>query len=265
MARIKLVLEYDGTDYVGWQPQANGPSLHARVERAVRELVGEQVAIVAAARTDAGVHAAGQVACFDTTRTFPLKAYSMGLNKLLPADISVVSASEVAPAFDPRRDSRGKRYRYLISNRRSRSPLRRRTHWELFKPLDLSTMQAAAPALVGKHDFSAFRASDCQASHPVRELRILELSGQSGSEIVIQLEGTAFLKHMARNIVGTLVEVGKGRQPAQWVRETLESRDRTRSGPTAPARGLTLMEVIYAGAGETTAQDAPDGGGVDSD
>jgi tRNA pseudouridine38-40 synthase len=256
MPRIKLILEYDGTDYVGWQPQTNGPSVHAQVERAVRELVSEEVTLAAAARTDSGVHAAGQVACFDTSRELPLKAYKLGLNKLLPTDISVVSASEVPTGFDPRRDSKGKRYRYLISNRSARSPLRRRTHWEIFKPLDLAAMQAAAPALLGRHDFSSFRASDCQASHPVRELRVLELSARPGDEISVQIEGTAFLRHMVRNIVGTLVEVGKGRRPVPWVRETLESRDRTRSGPTAPAHGLTLLEVIYGDKRESDPKDA---------
>ena len=245
MPRIQLILEYEGTHYVGWQTQRNGPSVHDRVLRALTEFLGEEIALFAAARTDSGVHALGQVACFDTSRDLPLKAYSMGLNKLLPRDIAVVSASQVADDFDPRRDAAGKRYRYCIWNRRSPSPLRRRTHWEIFQPLDVQAMAGASAMLLGRHDFSAFRASDCQASHPVRELNVLSVEGTSGAEISIHIVATAFLKHMARNIVGSLVEIGRGRRDAQWLKTVLESKDRTLSGPTAPAHGLTLVEVFY--------------------
>jgi tRNA pseudouridine38-40 synthase len=245
MARVKLVLEYDGTNYVGWQTQSNGPSIHAEVERAVRTLLGEEVRIFAAARTDSGVHAAGQVVCFTTQRALPLKAYRMGLNNLLPKDIAAVEASEVPEDFDPRRLARGKRYRYRIFNRPTPSPLRRRTHWQIFQPLDVAAMQAAAGALLGRHDFSAFRAADCQAAHAVRELREVSVSGKAGDEIAVGIEGTAFVKHMVRNIVGTLVEVGKRRRGIDWVKEALDSRDRNRSGPTAPAHGLILMEILY--------------------
>jgi len=262
MPRLKLVLEYDGTDYVGWQPQTNGPSIHREVERAVRALVSEEVTILAAARTDSGVHAAGQVVCFTTRRALPLKAYWMGLNNLLPKDIAVVEASEVADDFDPRRLARGKTYRYLIFNRRAPSPLRLRTHWQIFQPLDVPAMQLASAALLGRHDFSAFRASDCQAAHPVRELREVSISGAASGEIVATVEGTAFLKHMVRNIVGTLVEVGKGRKPVEWVQQALESRDRNRAGPTAPAHGLTLMKILY---GESLQSGAIGGGAAIDD
>ncbi len=245
MTRIKLTVEYDGTGYVGWQTQDNGPSVQARLEQALGELFGAPVESVAAGRTDSGVHAAGQVVCFDSPRELPLKAYTMGLNGLLPEDISVVGAEVAAAGFDPRRGARGKRYRYLISNRRARSPLRRRTHWEIFQPLDVGAMAEAARALVGRHDFSAFRASDCQAAHAVREVNVLEVTGRAGDEVALAVEGTAFLKHMVRNFAGTLVEVGRGRRPVGWVREVLESRDRTRAGPTAPPQGLTLVEVLY--------------------
>jgi tRNA pseudouridine38-40 synthase len=248
MPRLKLVLEYDGTDYVGWQPQTNGPSVHQEVERAVRDLLGEDVTLSAAARTDSGVHATGQVVCFSTRRELPLKAYVMGLNNLLPRDVAVIDAGEVPEDFDPRRLARGKRYRYLIYNRRTPSPLRRRTHWQIFQPLDAEAMRAASGALIGRYDFSAFRAADCQAAHAVRELRRVAVAGSAGGEIAIDVEGTAFLKHMVRNIVGSLVEVGKGRQPVDWLRRALESKDRSRSGPTAPAHGLTLVEIQYQGA-----------------
>jgi tRNA pseudouridine38-40 synthase len=248
MPRLKLILEYDGTAYVGWQVQPNGPSIQGALQRALGELLGHEVEVNAAGRTDSGVHATGQVVAFDTDRRFPIKAYQMGLNGLLPSDIAVVSAEEVAADFDPRRQSHGKRYRYLISNRRHRSPLWRRTHWELFQPLDAEAMRAAAPALLGRHDFSAFRAADCQAAHAQREVRRLEVEGERGGELAITVEGTAFLKYMVRNFVGSLVEVGKGKQPPEWLGQVLAGRDRNQAGPTAPPHGLTLVEVFYGAA-----------------
>jgi tRNA pseudouridine38-40 synthase len=243
--RFKLTLEYDGTNYVGWQVQPNGPSIQGTLQGALQALLGERVAVEAAGRTDSGVHALGQVACFSTERALPLKAYWLGLNAHLPPDIAVVAAEEVPLDFDPRRWSRGKRYRYRVSNRRSRSPLRRHTHWELFMPLDVAAMRAGAQHLLGRHDFSAFRASDCEAAHAVRELRALDIEGASGDELSFTVNGTAFLKHMVRNLVGTLVEVGRGKRPPAWVGEVLSGRDRTRAGVTAPPHGLALLEVFY--------------------
>lgn len=245
MPRIKLTLEYDGAGYVGWQVQPNGPSLQARVRDALADLLGEEVEVTASGRTDAGVHALGQVVAFTTGRSLPLKAYRKGLNGLLPPDIAVVSAEEVPAEFDPRRWARGKRYRYLVSNRPGRSPLRRRTHWEIFPPLRLEPMREAAPCLIGRHDFSAFRGAGCQAHHAVRELREVLVEGTPGDAFTLEVEGTAFLKHMVRNLVGSLVEIGRGRQPVEWLAETLASRDRTRAGPTAPAHGLFLVEVLH--------------------
>jgi tRNA pseudouridine38-40 synthase len=245
MPRLKLTLEYDGTRFVGWQVQPNGPSVQAALEDGLARLLGEPVSVFCAGRTDSGVHAAGQVACFDTPRVLPMKAYIRGLNGLLPDDLAVVSAMEVPEGFDPRRWSRGKRYRYRLSNRPTRSPLRRLTHWEVFAPLDVDAMRRAAVHLLGRHDFSAFRAADCQAKHAVREVRSLTVEGQSGDEVSFVVEGTAFLKHMVRNLVGTLVEVGKGRRPEAWVAEVLASRNRKRAGPTAPPQGLVMEEVFY--------------------
>ena len=245
MKRFKLTLEYDGTAYVGWQVQPNGPSIQGALAAALEALLGERVAVEAAGRTDSGVHALGQVACFDTDRALPLKAYVQGLNTHLPPDVACVEAEEVDPAFDPRRWSRGKRYRYRVSNRRSRSPLRRHTHWELFMPLDVAAMRAGAQHLLGRHDFSAFRASDCEAAHALREVRALDVEGEAGDEIVFTVNGTAFLKHMVRNLVGTLVEVGRGKRPPSWVAEVLAGKDRTRAGVTAPPHGLALLEVFY--------------------
>jgi tRNA pseudouridine38-40 synthase len=245
MRKVKLVLEYDGTDYVGWQIQANGRSVQATLQGALAKLLGHEVRVTSATRTDSGVHAEGQVACFDTERDLPLKAYWKGLGSILPPDLAVVDAAYVDPEFDPRRSCKGKTYRYLISNRRAYSALRRRTHWQIFQELDIEKMRRAATALVGRHDFSAFRAADCQASHAVRELKRVDVEGEDRDEIAIYVEGTAFLKHMVRNIVGTLAEVGRGRESSEWVASILESRDRTRGGPTAPAHGLTLVEVSY--------------------
>jgi tRNA pseudouridine38-40 synthase len=259
MPRVKLVLEYDGTRYVGWQVQTNGRAIQAELQEALGKLLGAPMEVMAAGRTDSGVHATGQVVCFDTERTLPLKAYWRGLNGLLPEDIAVVQAEEMPPEFDPRRWSRGKRYRYRVSNRRSRSPLRRHTHWEVYAPLQVEAMARAARHLLGRHDFSAFRASDCQAAHAVRELRRLEVEGTSEDAVSFVVEGTAFLKHMVRNLVGTLVEVGKGRQPEAWVAEVLALRDRTKAGPTAPPQGLVLEEVFYGeGPPPRTAGDSTD-------
>ncbi len=246
MHRYKLTLEYDGTRYVGWQAQPNGMSIQAVVSKALQELLGTDIEVRAASRTDAGVHALGQVAAFTTSRELPLKAYRMGLNRFLPHDIAVIGAQEMPLDFDPRRWAKGKRYRYRISNRSVRSPLKRFTHWELFLPLDVAAMRQAAPALLGHHDFASFRASNCQASTTDRELRKVEVTGAAGADIEIVVEGTAFLRHMVRNIAGSLVEVGKGRQPVAWLAQVLAARDRTLAGPTAPGHGLVLEEVFYA-------------------
>jgi tRNA pseudouridine38-40 synthase len=244
MPRVRLTLEYDGTDFVGWQRQLNGRSVQEVVEKALVELLGGPVSTAAAGRTDAGVHAAGQVVAFDAPRALPSKAYVRGLSALLPPDVAVVAADEAPEGFDPRRWATGKRYRYLISRRASRSPLQRRTHWEIFTPLDVGAMRTAAPALLGTHDFSSFRAADCEAPHPRRTLRELALH-EEGEVLRIDVEGTAFLKHMVRNIVGSLVEVGRSKRPSSWVAEVLAAKDRTLAGPTAPAHGLTLVEVSY--------------------
>jgi tRNA pseudouridine38-40 synthase len=255
MPRVKLVLEYDGSNYVGWQIQQNGPSVQGRLQRALHELLELPVSVSAAGRTDAGVHATGQVVAFDSPKNLPSKAYWMGLNGLLPDDIAVVSAEEVDPAFDPRRWARGKRYRYRLSNRRSRSPMRRQTHWEIFQPLNLSAMQDAVGVLVGTHDFSGFRASDCQAMHAVRKVTKAELAGTPGDEVRFVIEGTAFLKHMVRNIMGSLAEVGRGKEPPGYLADILKHGDRTRAGQTAPPQGLTLEAVFY---GEGPREDSDD-------
>jgi tRNA pseudouridine38-40 synthase len=242
---VKLVLEYDGTRYVGWQVQPNGPSIQAEVERALATLHHAPRRVTASGRTDAGVHAAGQVASFPEESPLPLIAYVRGMNAVLPRDIAVREASLEADGFDARRSARGKRYRYRIENAPSRAPLTRLYAWQLFPPLDVEAMRAAAVHLVGRHDFAAFQASDCEAHHAVREVTRLEVTGATGGRIDVVIEATAFLKHMVRNVVGTLVEVGRGRRQAADVAAVLASGDRARAGPTAPPQGLCLERVFY--------------------
>lgn len=245
MPVVKLVLEYDGTRYVGWQVQPNGPSIQAEVERALATLHHAPRRVIAAGRTDAGVHALGQVVSFPEERPLPLKAYVNGMNALLPPDVAVRAAALEPDGFDARRSARGKRYRYRIENAPTRAPLTRQRAWQVFRPLDVAAMRAGAAPLLGRHDFAAFQASDCACAHAVREVRRLELLGEAGGRIDVVVEATAFVKHMVRNIVGTLVEVGLGRREAGSIAALVASRDRTRAGPTAPPQGLCLEQVFY--------------------
>jgi tRNA pseudouridine38-40 synthase len=242
---VKLTLEYDGTRYVGWQVQPNGPSIQAEVERALAVLHDAPRRVTAAGRTDAGVHARGQVASFPEERPLPLAAYVKGMNALLPEDVAVRAASIEADGFDARRSARGKRYRYVIENGDTRAPLTRLQAWQLFGPLDVGAMREAARHLVGRHDFAAFQAADCAAHHAVREVRRLEVLGDPGGRIELVVEATAFVKHMVRNVVGTLVEVGRGKRAPASLPALLAGGDRRAAGPTAPPQGLCLEEVFY--------------------
>jgi tRNA pseudouridine38-40 synthase len=244
---VKLILSYDGTRYVGWQVQPNGPSVQAEVERALATLHGAPVRVTAAGRTDAGVHALGQVGSFAVERALPVSAYVKGMNALLPEDVAVRHAEVRDAPFDARRDARGKRYRYRIENLPTRAPLTRMQAWQVFRPLDAAAMREAARPLLGRHDFSAFRAADCEAQHAVRELRRLDVVEAGEGRIEVVAEATAFLKHMVRNLVGTLVEVGLGAREAGSMAALLAGRDRTRAGRTAPPHGLVLDEVFYEG------------------
>jgi tRNA pseudouridine38-40 synthase len=245
MPVVKLVIEYDGTRYVGWQVQPNGPSIQAEVERALATLRKAPVRVTASGRTDAGVHALGQVVSFPEERPLPAEAYWKGMNALLPADIAVRSAGFAPDGFDARRSARGKRYRYRIENGPTRAPLTRLVAWQHFRPLDVAAMRAGAAHLLGRHDFAAFQAADCQCEHAVRELRRLDVVGEPGGRIELVVEATAFVKHMVRNLVGTLVEVGLGKRTPASVEALLASGDRTKAGPTAPPQGLCLEEVFY--------------------
>jgi tRNA pseudouridine38-40 synthase len=242
---VKLTLAYDGTRFVGWQVQPNGRSVQAEVERAVATLHKAPRRVTAAGRTDAGVHARAQVVSFPEARPLPLAAYLKGMNALLPEDVAVRAASLEADGFDARRSARGKRYRYVLENVPTRDPLSRLQAWQLFGPLDVRAMAAAAGHLVGRHDFAAFQAADCAAHHAVREVRRLDVLGEGGGRIELVFEATAFVKHMVRNVVGTLVEVGQGRRAAESMPALLASADRRRAGRTAPPQGLFLEEVFY--------------------
>ncbi len=242
--RIKLTVEYDGTDFAGWQRQAPPHrTVQEVLERALATLLGEACVVAGAGRTDAGVHARAQVASFLAATTIPADGLMRALNAALPPDVAVTDAEDVDPAFDARRWARGKHYAYRIWNRPERSPLHRRTSWHVRRPLDLDAMRRGAAPLLGEHDFSAFRAAGCTAKTPIRTLRRLDISGED--LIVLDVEASAFLRHMARNLAGTLVEVGLGARSADDMPEILAGRDRTLAGRTAPAHGLTLERVYY--------------------
>jgi tRNA pseudouridine38-40 synthase len=242
---VKLVLEYDGTRYVGWQVQPNGPSVQAEVERALEALHKAPRRVIAAGRTDAGVHALGQVVSFFEREPLPVKAYMQGMNAILPADVAVRAATLEPDGFDARRSASGKRYRYRIQNDPVRAPLSRHSAWQVFRPLDADAMRAAAVHLLGRHDFACFRAADCACAHAVRVIRRCEVAGESGGRIDVVLEATAFVRHMVRNITGTLVDVGTGRRTPESLPALLLTRDRGLAGPTAPPQGLCLEEVFY--------------------
>ena len=243
---IKLILEYDGTNYHGWQSQKGSgkATIQETLEAALKVLTREEVTTVSSGRTDAGVHALGHVANFLTGSAIPAAAFAPALNRLLPADIRVLASEEVAPDFHARYSARGKTYRYRILNRRMPSALLRDHAWHVDRKLNVAAMRRTAKVLVGKHDFSSFRSASCSAKSPVRNLRSLTIR-KSGELIDVLLEADAFLMHMARNITGVLVEAGLGRFTADDVKAVLRSRDRRRAGRTAPARGLTLVVVHY--------------------
>ncbi|HEX5786941.1 MAG TPA: tRNA pseudouridine(38-40) synthase TruA [Woeseiaceae bacterium] len=242
--RIAIGVEYDGTAYNGWQRQASGTGIQERLEAALSSVAGHPLEVHGAGRTDAGVHASGQVAHFDTTSRRALRGWLLGANSNLPPDISLTWVRPVADDFHARFSATERRYRYEILNRLVRSALSRNRAWWVHRPLDAASMQEAAQELVGRHDFSAFRAAGCQASHPVREVRTIDVR-RAGERILIDVVADAFLQRMVRNIVGTLAEVGAGEQPPHWVGAVLKGRDRTLGGMAAPGHGLTLVAVRY--------------------
>ena len=241
---IKLTVEYDGTNYHGWQIQANGESIQAVLEGAVSTFVGRPTRVLGSGRTDAGVHALGQIVNFRCDKEFTPHRIRRALNALTPDDISIKEVEVVSDSFDARRDARSRVYQYHILNRPVASPFHRNRAWHLHQPLDLGAMRAAIDCLLGEHDFTSFRAAGCDAAHPIRKIYRVGLE-ERGELLVFMIEATAFLRHMVRNIVGTLIEVGYGERSVQSFRSLLEARDRTQAGETAPAYGLYLVEVKY--------------------
>lgn len=246
MNRIRLTIEYDGTAYAGWQRQPNGLSIQEVIEAALQHIVGHPVQVVSSGRTDAGVHARGMVAHFETDRELPMSAYREGANAQLPTDIAITDAVPVPPEFHARYSARAKRYRYTLHSGATRSPLAARFSWHLRSPLDIESMRVAAAGLIGCHDFAAFRSSGCVAKTTVREIFAIHLK-RHGAQLHIDVIGSGFLRNMVRVIVGTLVEVGRGKRTAEDVRQLLASGDRDRAGVTAPPQGLCLMQVWYDG------------------
>lgn len=242
--RIAALVEYDGTDYAGWQTQAHARSLQEDVEAAIGFVAGAPVAVTCAGRTDAGVHAVGQVIHFDTAAARRPRAWVLGANTRLPPAIALKWAAEVAPDFHARHTAVKRVYRYHIVNSSARSALRRlRSAW-IHRPLDPSAMRAAAQVLIGEHDFSAFRSVECQSKSATRRIEEIKVE-RHGDCVDIEIAANAFLHHMVRNIVGTLLEVQEESDAAAAMRRVLESRDRRRAGMTAPACGLYLWRVEY--------------------
>lgn len=245
---LKLTVAYDGTAYSGWQIQPNLPTVQGTLAEAWQAITGEAITLTASGRTDAGVHALGQVVGLATASNLPPERLRQGLNAKLPDDIVVLSV-EAAPAnFHATHDALQKLYRYQIHNSRVRPLLDRRYRWHLPQPLDVAAMQAAAALLVGRHDFASFETTGSERSSTVRTLSHVGVGqgGPAGTEIDIDVCGDGFLYNMVRGIAGTLVEVGRGAREPEWTTEVLAARDRRAAGPNAPALGLVLMRVDYA-------------------
>jgi tRNA pseudouridine38-40 synthase len=245
MRNIRLVIAYDGTAYSGWQIQPNVPTVQGVIEDRLQQMTWHPCRLRVVGRTDAGVHALGQVANFRTDSSIPDRGFFCGLNTMLPGDISIVSAVEVPLDFDARRHNNGKHYRYTIWNQRSPAPLLARTAFHIFRPLAVEAMVRAARYLVGRHDFASFQAAECDRETTVRTLYRCTVS-QEGALIHIDVEGTAFLKNMVRIIAGTLVEVGQNHLRPEFMPELLRRADRREAGLTAPPHGLCLMKVFLS-------------------
>lgn len=245
---LKLTVAYDGTNYAGWQFQPTQPTIQAAVADAWQAITGEQVNLTASGRTDAGVHALGQVVGLATQSELSAERLQRGLNAKLPDDILISSVEPAPEKFHATHDALRKLYRYQIYNSRVRPLFERRYRWHYPQSLDIAAMQQAATLLVGRHDFACFETAGSERSSTVRTLtRVQVEQGGAGGELVdIDVQGDGFLYNMVRGIVGTLVEVGREARPPDWIREVLASKDRRAAGPNAPAHGLMLVQVDYA-------------------
>lgn len=255
MRYIKILIEYNGTNYRGWQSQKAGGTIQDILLEKILAITGEKVRLTGASRTDAGVHALGQVAAFGTQSELPVDVIMRALNSILPRDIRILQAKETDADFHPRYAAGQKSYFYIISNCITQSAFLHQFSWHVKTNLNINSMKKAAQVLQGEHDFSAFRASGCGSKTQIRTVHSIVLSKTrsirfmtatlSGDFIRIRIEANAFLRHMVRNIVGTLVEVGRQRLSAEDVRGILESCNRKKAGPTAPAHGLFLEKITY--------------------
>ena len=245
MTRYALGLEYDGTAFMGWQSQTHpGRTVQGCLEEALAKVADHALEVTCAGRTDAGVHAIGQVAHFDSEARRSLRGWLLGVNSNLPPDVAAGWIQETPEDFHARFSAEARQYRYVILNRLTRPALEREALTWVHRPLDAARMQEAARQLVGRHDFSAFRSVECQAKQPVRTLRRLDVR-REGERVIIDAVADGFLHHMVRNIAGVLLAVGEGKQEPDWSRTVLEGRDRTLGGVTAPAAGLCLVAVRY--------------------
>ena len=245
MTRFALGLEYDGTAFMGWQRQAHaGRTVQAYLEEAVGKVADHPVESTCAGRTDAGVHASGQVVHFDSEARRDLRGWLLGINSNLPPDVTVTWIREMPTEFHARFKAIARQYRYVILNRDTRPALKRGQLTWVHRPLDVARMQAAALHLLGRHDFSAFLSVECQAKQPIRTLKRLDVR-REGERVVVDALADGFLHHMVRNITGVLIAVGEGKREPDWSRQVLEGRDRTLGGVTAPPNGLCLTAVEY--------------------
>ena len=246
MTRWKLTLEYDGSGFCGWQKQAHGQTVQQTLEEAIYKFSGESVNLHVAGRTDAGVHALGQVAHFDLEKAFLASTVRDAINAYVrPHRVTVLSAEDVLPDFHARFSARARSYRYTVVNRHAPLALMEGRAWRVGRPLALEPMQDAAKILLGKHDFSTFRAANCQANSPLRTLDRMDIT-QEGEIFTFSTKARSFLYHQVRNMVGTLVLVGTGRWSVEAFQTAFEAHDRTKGGPTAPAQGLCFLKVEYA-------------------
>lgn len=244
MKRIMLTVAYDGTNYCGWQVQPNGETIEGILNRCLSELLGENVAVTGASRTDSGVHALGNVAVFDTDSPIPADKISYALNRRLPEDIKIQRSEEVDSTFHPRHTASRKTYEYRIYCAPFPMPVRRLYTYFTYVPMDVERMRQAAACLVGTHDFKSFCSVGAQVETTVRQIDSLEIE-EEGREIVIRVTGRGFLYNMVRIIAGTLMEAGRGHREPEDVEKILQARERQAAGPTAPACGLTLVRIDY--------------------
>lgn len=246
MKRVMLIVAYEGTAYHGWQLQPNGITIESVLNRALSELLGEEITVIGASRTDSGVHSLGNAAVFDTRARMPAEKISYALNQRLPEDIVVQSSFLVAPDFHPRRCRSRKTYEYRILNRSFPLPTLRRDTYFYYRPLDVEKMRQAAEYLVGKHDFKSFCCIHTQAADTVRELYSCQVIKER-ELVTIRVTGAGFLYNMVRILAGTLIQVGIGERLPEEIPEILAQKDRAGAGPTAPAHGLTMMGIEFEG------------------